>query len=313
MQVSTLQWIVLLGVVAALFVFDLFIAERKTAEFSTKSALRWIVFYVMVAALFGAWIYIGWGTEFGTQFVAGYVTEYSLSVDNLFVFLVILQSFKVPRTQWHRVLLIGITVSLALRAAVILVGVALIERFIGTFIVFGLFLVWTAWKVAFAHEDDEIGESVVVRWLRGVIRLTEDFHDHRFIVKIDGRRHFTPLTLVMVALSLANVLFALDSIPAILGLTTASYLVIAANAFALMGLRQLFFLVLGLIDRLAYLAHGLAVVLAFIGVKLIMEAMQALWIPTLPLISTGTSLLVIVGVLTATGLASYAFAEKDRL
>ena len=132
MQVSTLQWIVLLGVVAALFVFDLFIAERKTAEFSTKSALRWIVFYVMVAALFGAWIYIGWGTEFGTQFVAGYVTEYSLSVDNLFVFLVILQSFKVPRTQWHRVLLIGITVSLALRAAVILVGVALIERFIGT-------------------------------------------------------------------------------------------------------------------------------------------------------------------------------------
>lgn len=312
MNVSVLQWSLLLALVAALFVFDLLLADRKSTEFTPRRALRWITFYVGVAALFAGWIFAAWGSEFGTQFLAGYVTEYSLSIDNLFVFLVILQSFKVPRAQWHRVLLIGITLSLLMRAAVIIVGVALINRFIGTFIVFGLFLIWTAWKVAFAHEDDDVGESLVVRWLRRVIRLTEDFHEHRFTVHIDGNRHFTPLTLVMVALSVANVLFALDSIPAILGLTQESFLVIAANAFALMGLRQLFFLVLGLLDRLAYLAHGLAIVLAFIGVKLIMEAVHDLWVPSLPLVSTGTSLLVIVAVLGATALASYAFADKDH-
>lgn len=312
MQVSTLQWGVLLTAIAALFVFDLLIADRHSTEFTARRALRWITFYVGIAAVFAVWVFATWGNEYGTQFIAGYVTEYSLSVDNLFVFLIILQSFRVPRAQWHRVLLIGITVSLVLRAAVILVGVALIERFIGTFIVFGLFLLWTAWKVAFAHDDAEASESLVIRWLRRVIRITEDFHDHRFSVRIDGHRHFTPLTLVMVALSAANVLFALDSIPAILGLTTSSFLVIAANAFALMGLRQLFFLVLGLLDRLSYLAHGLAVVLAFIGVKLILEALHELWLPDLPLVSTATSLLVIITVLGATTLASYAFGERKR-
>ena len=311
MTVTGFQWGVLIALIVGLFIFDLLISDRKQREFTAMAAVRWIAFYVAIAVGFGLWLNLTWGGEFGIQFAAGYVTEYSLSVDNLFVFLVILQSFRVPRASWHRVLLVGITLSLLLRAVVILLGVALIERFIATFIVFGLFLIWTAWKVAFQDEEDASAEGRFVRWLRTVLPMTEDFHDHHFTVRLAGKRHFTPLALVIVAISLANLLFALDSIPAILGLTQESYIVLAANAFALMGLRQLFFMVLGLLDRLEYLAHGLALVLAFIGAKLILEAVHELWWSGAPLISTGTSLLVIVLVLGATALASLTRPHRN--
>ncbi len=304
MNVNSLEWFLLVAVIVALFVLDFGVSSRAKGEFTARSATRWIGFYIFVAALFAFVVRARWGGEASLQFVAGYITEYSLSVDNLFVFLVILQSFRVPRATWHRVLLIGITASLLLRAVVILLGVALIDRFIGTFIAFGAFLMWTAWKVAFSESDEEMREGAVIRGLRRVVPISEDFHEHRMTVRIDDRLHLTPLALVMTAISIANLLFAFDSIPAILGLTQSAYIVIAANAFALMGLRQLFFMVMGLLDRLAFLAHGLAVVLAFIGAKLILEAAHDLWWPGAPLVSTGTSLLVIILVLAATAAAS---------
>jgi tellurite resistance protein TerC len=312
MTIGVIQWSILLTLILGLFIFDLFVSGKGAREFTVGLASRWIAFYVAIAIAFAVWIYIGWGSEFATQFVAGYVTEYSLSIDNLFVFLVILNSFRVPRESWHRVLLIGITISLLLRAVLIFLGTALIERFIGTFIVFGLFLLWTAWHVGSEKDPEEESEGRVIRLVRKIVPVTTDFHEHRLTLHIDGRRHLTPLALVMVSISTANVVFALDSIPAILGLTQESFIVIAANAFALMGLRQLFFMVLGLLDRLIYLARGLSLVLAFIGAKLILEAVHELWWNDGPTISTGTSLLVSVAVLGTTAIASLSVERKRK-
>ena len=312
MTIGIVEWVVLTGLIVGLFVLDLFSSGRGIREFSVGLASRWIAFYVAVAVSFAGWIYSAWGTEYATQFIAGYVTEYSLSVDNLFVFLVIFNAFRVPRANWHRVLLIGISVSLVLRAVLIFLGTALIERFIATFIVFGVFLLWTAWHVGSERDPETESEGRVIRMVRRIVPVTEEYHQHRLSLHIDGKRHITPLALVMVSISTANVVFALDSIPAILGLTQESFIVIGANAFALMGLRQLFFMVLGLLDRLIYLARGLSLVLAFIGAKLILEAVHELWWQDGPTISTGTSLLVILAVLGATAVASLNAERKGR-
>lgn len=312
MTVTGLQWAALLLIITGLFVVDLVVADHRAREFTTTRALKWITFYIGAATLFGTWVYVTWGAEFATQYVAGYITEYSLSVDNLFVFLVILTSFEVPKDHWHRVLLVGIAIALVLRAIMIMAGAALIHRFVGTFIVFGLFLIWTAWHVGSEGDPEEEAENRLITWVRRIIPVTEHYHGTKLSLHVESRRHITPLALVMIAIGTTDLLFALDSIPAILGLTNEPFLVLASNAFALMGLRQLFFIVQGLINRLIYLSRGLAVVLAFIGVKLILEALHELWYPALPTVSTATSLLVIVGVLLTTAIASLTSGRKDH-
>lgn len=306
MNVSLVQWALVLLLIVGLFVFDFAVAERQVTEFTTKRAAKWIAFYVSIAALFAGWVAIQWNTEYATQFIAGYVTEYSLSIDNLFVFLVILNSFQVPKLYWHRVLLVGIAIALVLRAFMIAAGTTLINRFVGTFVVFGAFLLWTAWHVGKEEDPEEGAENRLITWVRRIIPVTEEYHGHRLTLHIENTRHITPLALVMVAIGSTDLLFALDSIPAILGLTSEGFLVLTANAFALMGLRQLFFLVQGLLDRLIYLSRGLAVILAFIGCKLILHAVHELWWHGAPEISTGTSLLVISAVLAVTAVMSLA-------
>ena len=310
MNVSTVQWAAALLLILGLFVLDFVIAERHVTEFTTKRAVKWITFYVACAVAFTLWIWWQWDIEYATQFVAGYVTEYSLSVDNLFVFLVILNSFQVPKIYWHRVLLIGIAIALVLRAVMIAAGTTLINRFVGTFIVFGAFLLWTAWHVGKEEDPDEEAENRFITWVRRIIPVTEEYHGHRLTLHIENTRHITPLALVMVAIGSTDLLFALDSIPAILGLTSEGFLVLTANAFALMGLRQLFFIVQGLLDRLIFLSRGLAVILAFIGVKLILHAVHELGWSSVPEISTGTSLLVIVSVLAVTAIMSVAVSRR---
>jgi len=312
MNVTAFQWGLLFAIIIALFIFDFVIADRHKAEFTTAKAARWIAFYVSAAAIFAGWIYLQWDIEYATQFVAGYVTEYSLSIDNLFVFLVILTSFEVPKEYWHRVLLMGIAIALVLRAIMIVAGTTLINRFVGSFIVFGAFLLWTAWHVANEKDPEEETENKLVAWVRRIVPVTEQYHGNRLTLHFEDVRHITPLALVMVAIGTTDLLFALDSIPAILGLTNEAFLVLASNAFALMGLRQLFFLVQGLLDRLIYLSRGLAVILAFIGVKLILHAVHELWWYGAPDISTGTSLLVITSVLLVTAVLSLGVDARRR-
>lgn len=312
MNVSLAQWAIGIAIIIGLFVLDFLIAERQVTEFTTKRAAKWIAFYVSVAACFAGWIWWQWSGEYALQFVAGYVTEYSLSIDNLFVFLVILNSFQVPKLYWHRVLLIGIAIALVLRVIMIAAGTTLINRFVGTFIVFGAFLLWTAWQVAREEDPEEETENRLIVWVRRILPVTEEYHGHRLTLHIENVRHITPLALVMLAIGSTDLLFALDSIPAILGLTSEAFLVITANAFALMGLRQLFFLVQGLLDRLIFLSRGLAVILAFIGVKLILHAVHELWWPAAPEISTITSLLVISSVLAVTAVLSLAVQRRRR-
>lgn len=312
MNVTATQWAIALAVIIGLFVFDFVIAERHTREFTTARAARWIAFYLGAAALFGTWIYVQWGSEYFAQYVAGYVTEYSLSIDNLFVFLVILTSFAVPKLYWHRVLLMGIAIALVLRALMIAAGAALINQFVGAFLVFGVFLLWTAWHVAREQHPEEETENRLVTWVKRVIPVTEEYHEGRLTLRLGQVRHITPLALVMVAIGSTDLLFALDSIPAILGLTSEGFLVFASNAFALMGLRQLFFLVQGLLDRLIYLSRGLAIILAFIGVKLMLHAVHELWWHEAPEITTGTSLMVIVVVLLVTAVLSIGADSRQR-
>ena len=312
MNVTALQWGLLFAIIVGLFIFDFLIADRQKVEFTTGKAARWIAFYISAAALFAGWVFWQWDGEYATQFVAGYVTEYSLSIDNLFVFLVILNAFEVPKELWHRVLLMGIAIALVLRAFMIAAGTTLINRFVGSFIIFGIFLLWTAWHVAKEKNPDEETENRLVSWVRRIVPVTEEYHGERLTLHLQNVRHITPLALVMVAIGTTDLLFALDSIPAILGLTNEGFLVLASNAFALMGLRQLFFLVQGLLDRLIYLSRGLAVILAFIGVKLMLHAVHKLWWKEAPDISTATSLMVITAVLLVTAVLSLGVDARRR-
>jgi tellurite resistance protein TerC len=309
-------WILTVGGFLGIVAFDLLVMARRREQVSPREALYSLLAYVGLAAVFALGLLM-WGPEHsGPEFAAGYVTEYSLSVDNLFVFLVVMTRMEVPEVAQDRVLFIGIVLSLVMRTAFILAGAAAISAASWTFYLLGGFLLYTALALALeGAEDEEPDEHRVVAALRRVLPLTEDYHGSRFVVSVDGRRLATPLVLAITAIAVANVVFAVDSIPAIFGLTTNAYVVLAANAFALLGLRQLYFVVESLLTRLRFLKAGLVVILAFIGVKLVLEAMWethlrhvATW--DVPQVSTMFSLATIVGVLMTVTVASLA---ADRL
>ena len=312
MDVPGWLWIATVGGLLAIIVLDLILVDSKPGEFGPSQAVRWVAFYVALAVAFGIFLYFYFGAQSAGEFFAGYITEYSLSVDNLFVFIVIMASFAVPRVHQHRVLLVGVLIALVLRGILIVVGAAALQRFSFTFYIFGALLLFTAVKLFRGGDDDgaEPGNNIVVRTVERFFPTTREYHGSHLTAKIDGRRVLTPMLLVMVAIGTTDVLFALDSIPAIFGLTQEPYLVFAANAFALMGLRQLYFLVSGLLERLVFLSIGLAIILAFIGVKLILHAMHETTDLPVPEISIAVSLAVILGVLAVTTIASLLYVRS---
>ncbi|MFG1702520.1 TerC family protein [Nonomuraea sp. M3C6] len=304
-------WLATLGGFGLVLAFDFYLVARKPHEPSLKECVAWVSFYVGLAVAFGIGLLLLSGPAHGGEFFAGWITEYSLSVDNLFVFLLIMSRFKVPRQYRQKVLLVGIILALVMRGGFIAAGAEAVARFDWLFYIFGAFLVYTAWKLI-GHEDEEaeFSENIALRTVRRVLPTTDTYHGARLTVH-HGRRMVTPMLIVMVAIGTTDLLFALDSIPAVFGLTKEPYLVFTVNAFALMGLRQLFFLIGGLLDRLVYLSKGLSVVLAFIGVKLIMEALHhdgVSWAPEIPIM---VSLGVIVGTLALTAVLSLLKSARD--
>jgi tellurite resistance protein TerC len=323
MNVPVWIWLATIGGLLVLLAIDLVIVDRKPHEVTVGEAARWVVFYVAIAVLFGLgiWMFAG-GTHAGEYF-AGYITEYSLSVDNLFIFLVIMSALAVPVVHQHKVLLVGILLALVLRGLFIAVGAAAIAQFSWVFYVFGAFLVYTAVKLSQSNlggdDGEDYEENRVTKWARKLFPVTDDYDGGKVFTKIRGRRFATPLFIVMIAIGSADLMFAVDSIPAIFGLTKEAFLVFAANAFALMGLRQLYFLLGGLLKRLVYLSIGLAVILGFIGVKMVLEALHTNALPFLnggqplnvPTVSIALSLTVIVGVLVITAVASLLKTRRD--
>lgn len=313
MDVPAWLWAATLVGLVGIITIDLIVVDRRPHPFGPEEALRWVGFYVALAALFAVFIAVYFGVAYGGQFVAGYLMEYSLSVDNLFVFLVIMTSFAVPANLQHRVLLVGIVIALVLRGILIVLGAELIERFAGTFYVFGFFLLFTAWKV-WTSEDEEPDPSGngFMRWIGARLPTSPHYDGTHLITKVAGRRALTPMAMVMLAIGTTDLLFALDSIPAVFGITSEAYLVFTVNAFALMGLRQLYFLLQGVLGRLKYLNRGLAIILAFIGLKLLLEAVHATTGLAVPVIPVWFSLLFIVGVLAVTAVTSvYATRAND--
>ncbi len=321
-EMSTAFEVGSLVVVVAVLLVDLAIVGRRPHVPSVRESLTWVLVYVVLALGFaGVLAWLGGPVPAG-QFVAGWLTEYSLSVDNLFVFMLIMGAFAVPREQQQRVLMVGIIVALLLRGLFILAGAAAIEHFAWVFYVFGAFLLYTAATLVRSGdtEDEEYSENVVVRAARRLVPISRDYDGSNVRTVVDGRRLFTPLLVVFVAIGTTDVLFAFDSIPAIFGLTHDPFLVFTTNVFALMGLRQLYFLLGGLLRRLAYLQYGLAVILAFIGVKMLLEALHGnavpfiqhgrpvAWAPELP---TWLSLVVIAVVLALTIATSVLHARRE--
>jgi tellurite resistance protein TerC len=302
----------LIGLLAVILV-DLWIVDRGgPREFSLRQAGAWVAFYIVLAMLFGVGLLIFAGGGYSAQFFAGYLTEYSLSVDNLFIFYVIMARFSVPRANQHKVLLVGILIALLMRGIFIGIGAAALARFEWLFYAFGAFLIWTAaGLLRDKGADDDFKENLLLRLVRRVIPATDDYHEDRLTARVDGRRLVTPMLIVMIAIGSTDLLFALDSIPAIFGLTKQSYLVFTVNAFALMGLRQLYFLLGGLLERLIYLSRGLAFILAFIGVKLILEAVHTTGFEQVPQVPIWLSLVVIGAAMLVTTLASLYKARRD--
>jgi tellurite resistance protein TerC len=304
-------WIATIGGFAAMVVLDLVIADRRPHVVGTREATKWVLFYVSLAVTFGIVLGIVAGWQFGGEFFAGYITELSLSVDNLFVFVVIIAAFAVPPEYQHRVLMIGIVLALLLRGILIVVGAAAIEAFSGVFYIFGAFLLFTALQLL-RHSNDtpEPGKNAVLRWAERRLPTTSEYHGTKLFILENGKRLATPMLLVIIAIGTTDILFALDSIPAIFGLTEEPYIVLTANAFALLGLRQLYFLLNGLLDRLVYLSIGLAAILGFIGVKLILHALHEST-GTTPEVSLPVSLGVIIGILVVTTVASLLKVRRD--
>ncbi|MBJ8346686.1 TerC family protein [Antrihabitans sp. YC2-6] len=316
MDVTPLVWGVTCVVILGLFVFDFFAHVRTPHEPTFRESATWSAVYIAIALLFGVIVIWAWGGTYGGEYYAGYVTEKALSVDNLFVFVIIMSTFAVPRQYQQKVLLIGIVMALAMRGIFIAVGAAAINAYSWVFYLFGLFLVYTAYKLireaGHEQEAEEERDNRIIRLAKRYLPTTEEFDGDKLVTKINGKRLVTPLLLALIAIGFTDILFALDSIPAIYGLTEQPYIVFTANAFALMGLRQLYFLIGGLLERLVYLSYGLSLILAFIGVKLVLHALHENTLPfvnggeavSVPEISTGLSLLVILGVLVVTAVAS---------
>jgi tellurite resistance protein TerC len=311
MDVSLTIWAVTVGVILLLIVVDLLTVSAKPHEVMFKEAISWSLFYIGIAIAFGIWVWQQYGSTSGTEYFAAYLVEKSLSVDNLFVFVIILAQFAVPSIYHQRVLLIGVILALVLRAAFIAVGAAALAAFSFTFVLFGAILIWTGIGL-FKHwdEDPEPGDNAVVKRIRSRIRMVDDFHGSKLFIKLDGIRYATPMFLVMIAIGSTDLLFALDSIPATFGVTSEPFLVFAANAFALLGLRALYFLVKGLLDRLIYLSLGLSIILMFIGVKLIMTFLHEQY-DSIPKISTPVGLAVIGGILVVSTVASIDKSKSD--
>jgi tellurite resistance protein TerC len=302
----------------AIVVLDLVVIARRKSEVTIRQATLWVLLYVALAALFAVGLFVFRDGKSGSEFVAGYITEYSLSVDNLFVFIIIMARFAVPSLAVDKVLYIGIVASMVLRGVFIAAGAAAISAASWVFYFFGAFLIYTAVKLALEGENDEedFQEGAVLRGLRRVLPMTSEYSGPQLATRVNGKRMLTPLVIVIAAISIANVVFALDSIPAIFGLTQDPYIVLTANAFALMGLRQLYFLIGGLLERIIYLNVGLSVILGFIGVKLVIEALHGSHIDhlgavPLPQIGIATSLLFILATLTVTVGASLAKTRLD--
>jgi tellurite resistance protein TerC len=311
MTVTFWPWVLTLFSLLAVILFDLWVVDRgKPREFSLRQASAWVTFYVILAVAFGVGMLLVAGGDYAAQFFAGYLTEYSLSADNLFVFYIIMARFAVPRSSKHMVLLFGIVIALILRGVFIAIGAAALARFEWLFYLFGAFLIWTASGLLRGGEDNEFKENALLRWTRRVMPTTNEYHQQRLTVCIDGKRLLTPMFIVMVAIGSTDLLFALDSIPAIFGLTKEPYIVFTANALALMGLRQLFFLLDGLMERLVYLSKGLAFILAFIGVKLVMEAMHTTGLHQVPEIPIWISLVVIGVTMLVTVVANLIKAHR---
>jgi tellurite resistance protein TerC len=312
MNVSLTLWGLTVGAIILLIVMDFVTVSRKPHEVMFREAALWSIFYVGVAIAFGVWVWMSQGSAFGTQYFAAYLVEKSLSVDNLFVFVIILTQFAVPVVLHQRVLLFGVVLALILRAIFIAIGAAALAAFAFTFVIFGAILIWTGVQLArHRNEDPDPLDSRIVRLMRRRIPFTEEFHGTSLFTKISGRKVATPLLFVMIAIGATDLLFALDSIPATFGVTQEPYLVFAANAFALLGLRALYFLLKGLLDKLIYLSLGLAVILVFIGFKLVFTYFHEVFPETVPKIPTNVSLTVIIGVLLITGLASWWKVRKD--
>ncbi|AMM21273.1 tellurium resistance protein TerC [Frondihabitans sp. PAMC 28766] len=328
METPFYVWALTILFVLGLLIFDFYSHVRTPHEPTIKESATWSIVYIAIAILFGVGIGVTSGWTLGGEYFAGWITEKALSVDNLFVFLIIMTSFAVPRIYQQKVLLVGIAIALVSRGVFIAVGVTIIENFAWVFYVFGALLFWLAYsQVRGGHGDEkEEGDSRLIRILRRVVPTSDDYDGQKVTTKVNGKRMFTPLLLVMLAIGFTDVLFALDSIPAIFGLTQDAFIVFAANAFSLLGLRQLYFLISGLLERLVYLAQGLAVILAFIGVKLVFHALHVNevsfinggrpvdWIPEIPIsVSLG---FIVLTILVATVLSlrkSTADARRAEL
>lgn len=322
MQVSTTIWIITCLVIAGLFVFDFVAHVRVPHAPSLKESGFWSAVYLTIAVAFGGFVWWKWGSTFGGEYFAGYVTEKALSVDNLFVFVIIMSKFAVPEEYQQKVLLLGIVMALVFRGVFIAVGAAAINAYSWVFYLFGAFLIFTAVKLLRESDDpvdhEERRESRLERFLKRALRTADEYDSDKLCTRASGTLLATPMLVVLVVIGCTDIVFALDSIPAIYGLTQQPYLVFAANAFALMGLRQLYFLLGGLLDRLVYLSFGLSFILAFIGVKLVLHALHENTLPFInggtqvpvPAISTPVSLVVIVGTLVITTVASLLTARR---
>ena len=310
MDVDLWVWAATIAAILVLITLDLVTVSRNPHEVSLREAATWSILYIAVALAFGVLVWIFWGGELGAEYLAGWLVEKSLSVDNLFVFVIIMSSFAVPPAYQHRVLLFGISAALVMRAIFIAIGAAAIQRFAVTFLLFGGLLIWTAVQL-FRHrdEDPEVEDNPLLRWARRRLPATDRYPGARLTTTEGGRRVVTPLFFVFLAIGTTDLLFALDSIPAVFGVTQEPYLVFAANALALLGLRALYFLLRGLLDRLVFLSTGLAVILAFIGVKLILAYLHEVN-PDIPHVPTSVSLVVILGILTITTVASIVAARR---
>lgn len=323
MNVPEWVWVLTLALTSVFLLVDVLIIGRRPHVPSMRETGGLLVFFITLAVLFGLGVWYFSGAEFAAQYFAGWVTEYSLSIDNLFVFLIIMAKFGVPEKLQQSALMVGIVIALILRGVFIALGAAAIHRFSWIFYIFGAFLVYSAVKLAREGEsdDDEFEENRLLKWVETRFPATNQWHGTKLFITANGKRIITPMLIVILALGTTDLLFALDSIPAIFGLTQEPFLVLTANIFALMGLRQLYFLLGGLLKRLVYLGIGLAILLAFIGVKLILHAIHVNQLPFInggrpvtgaPDISIGQSLTVIIGILVVTTITSLLKSRKDN-
>jgi tellurite resistance protein TerC len=311
MNVTLTTWLVVIALIFVLIAADLLTVSRKPHDVKFKEAATWSIFYIGIAIVFGIWVWQSSGSQFGTEYFAAYLVEKSLSVDNLFVFIIILAQFKVPSIFHQRVLMFGVILALILRAIFIAVGAAALAAFSFTFVIFGAILIWTGVGL-FKHwdEDPSPEDNILVRAIRKRIAMTDEYDGSKLFTRLNDKRVATPMFMVMIAIGSTDLLFALDSIPATFGVTQEPFLVFAANAFALLGLRALYFLLKGLLDKLVYLSLGLSLILMFIGIKLILTYLHETW-NEIPKISTLGSLSAIAVILLVSTVASLIKTLRD--